>query len=232
MSSFLSSISLFSGLEANLLEELGSAAKKRSFIQDEIIFRSGEMADKLHLVTKGVVKLFNSRPGSAKEETVCVIHPGGFFCLAPVINKEELHINAKALQDVESLELSSDLIHDFIERSHPFAKNIIRHLSRKECDLCEEVCNLSLSTTKERLAKYLLDHADPRNISKAFSLRMNQTELASVLGTVRETVSRDLSDLRKSGLISLKQQAVSILNEEELKKLCSFKEKISSLPVL
>lgn len=232
MSSQLSNSSLFNGVEAQDLEVLHTAPILKIFAQDEIVFRNGDMADSIHIVIEGAVKLFNARPGSAKEETVCVIHPGGFFCLAPVINKETLHINAKAIEDTKTQEVSAEIIHELIEKSHPFAKNVIRHLSRKECDLCEEVCNLSLSTTKERLAKYLLDHADQRNISEPFSLRMNQTELASVLGTVRETVSRDLSDLRKSGLISLKQQDVTILNEEELRKLSSLKAQSSSLPVL
>jgi CRP-like cAMP-binding protein len=232
MSGILSSIKLFSGLEPAHLEELEDSLVPQDFSQDEFVFRSGEMANKIYVVTEGSVKLFNSRPGSAKEETVCVIHPGGFFCLAPVINKEELHINAKALIETKTLEISSVMIHNLIEVSHPFSKNVIRHLSRKECDLCEEVCNLSLSTTKERLAKYLLDHADPRNISQAFPLRMNQTELASVLGTVRETVSRDLSDLRKADVISLKHQLLTIKDEVELRKIASRKAKKNSLTVL
>ncbi len=224
MKDFLSSIALFKGLEDSLFDELMKQVTEESFPKDQILFRSGENADKLFIVTKGSIKLYNSRPGSNKEETVCIIQQGSFFCLAPLINGEKFISNAKALEDSSALEVSSGLIHGLIEKSHPFAKNVIRYLSKKECELCEEVCNLSLSTTKERLAKYLLEQSHSEDISQAFPLGMNQTELASFLGTVREIVSRDLSDFRKAGIITIKEKMVRIENEEELNKLLSYKE--------
>src|SRR5690606_11400972 len=109
------------------------------------------------------------------------------------------------------------IIQQGVDQSHAFSKKIILYLAGKECDLCEEVCDLSLSTTKERLAKYLLKHFNNAEESRFFDLPLKQSELASHVGTVRETLSRDLADLKKAHIIETKKSSVRVIDYEELK---------------
>lgn len=214
MSRPFSEITLFAGISTPDVQSLQKAVITRRAKKHEVIFRKNDPIEYLYLVESGRMKLYNFRKGSEKEETVCIIGAGGYFCLAPLLTQSNFHIHAKALEDSELVLIPKKIILELVERSHTFSKNIIRALAGKECELCEEVCDLSLSTTKERLAKYLLGLFDPNK--KNIPLSLNQSELASHLGTVRETLSRDLAGFKKSGIISMKNQKISILKADEL----------------
>ena len=224
MTDFLNNIGLFADVESDHLDRVYDASQVHSYQKDEVIFQRGELADALYILQEGQVKLYNSRKGTAKEELVCLIGPGQTFCLAPTLSRESLHINASALVPSKALVIPRQLLEQLIESSHRFAKNVIRYLADKECQMCEEVCSLSLSTTRERLAQYLLREYHRQKPPKPFVLQLSQAELASHLGTVRETLSRDLAALKKSGYIDMTDGTIAILKEPELRQLAGFDE--------
>ena len=61
----LSQFSLFNGLPESLLGEIAAMSKEASYKKDELVFREGESADKLHFLIKGSIALrvkLTSRP--------------------------------------------------------------------------------------------------------------------------------------------------------------------------
>ena len=78
-----------------------------------------------------------------------------------------------------------------------------------------KIKNLGLRDTKGRVATLLLNlyrkHGDENN---EFTLELNRQEMASLLGTTRETVSRTLSEFRNEGLIELDGNRVKIKDLE------------------
>ncbi|GEM_PF-3740880 len=226
MKSLLSEVSIFqniSGLDCSSLEK---KIEVKKFKKGDVLFNQGDPANRLFVINKGFVKLFRCRQGSQKEEIVCLVRPQEYCCLAPVLTRPLFHLGAKAIVDTEAVIIPKQSLISLLNRSHVFAKNIVIALAGKECDLCEEVCDLSLQTSKERLAKYLLEQTSKER--KTFSLNLTQSQLAAHLGTVRETLSRDFSALKKAKLIRLHKGLISILNEAELIRLggrkneCSF----------
>ena len=221
MRDFLSKIDLFRGLSQEDYEFLYQQSDVIHFDKHQQIFRKGDSAECLYVLRSGMVKLYNLRKGTGKEEIVCLIKPLEFYCLAPLLSRELLHIHAMALESSETLRIPKKTLEVLIERSHQFSKNVIQNLAGKECDLCEEVCDLSLSTTKERLAKYLLEEFQKHQKTGALTLSLNQAQLASYLGTVRETVSRDLGSLKKARVIESKKGKISLLNPDELVQIAN-----------
>ncbi len=226
MTSLLSEVSIFRGLAKSDHALLKKSGIIKKFKKGDSLFQEEEHADRLFIVTKGLVKLFRLQSGSPKEEIVCFVRPPGYCCLAPVLARSLFHINATAIADTETIVFSKETVLNLIDCSHVFAKNIIHILAEKECDLCEEVCELSLKTTKERLASYLLEHASQAS-KKTFPLNLNQAQLAAHLGTVREKLSRDFSALKKAKMIRLHKGLISILNEPELDRLAGKKNECS-----
>lgn len=217
----LQSHPLFAELSKESLEILEKSAKKMTLKKNTQVFSQGDRCEYLYILTKGQVKLYRSRKGSTKEEIVCVIDPDGYFCLAPLLSRDSFHISAKTLKESELWSIPRETILKLIDLSHEFAKKIISSLAQKECSLCEEVCDLSLSTTKERLAKYLFDLS--QNSRKPFTLPLHQSDLASHLGTVRETLSRDLASLKKARIIKISKGTCEILNTAELSSIANKK---------
>ncbi|MDP2691294.1 MAG: Crp/Fnr family transcriptional regulator [bacterium] len=219
MQDFFSQIDLFSHLTSGDYALLKEHAKLTTVHKGELIFRNGDPSSNLYLLKQGSVKLYNIRRGSEKEEITCLMGTGEVFCLAPLLSREQFHVNAQALEESEMIIIPELAIQALIRQSHPFAQRVIRFLAKKECDLCEEVCDLSLSTTKERLAKYLFREYERNRHADSFPLPLNQSQLASYLGTVRETLSRDLADLKKAHIIKAEKGLISVLNPGELQQV-------------
>lgn len=217
---FLSQVPLFIDLQADELELLCDTSEVIKVKPDDVIFRSGHQANTLYIVATGQVKMYQSRKGSHKEEIVCIVRPKQYFCLAPVLSREVMHINAKALEETKLISIPKSVIDELIQESHPFSKRVIQHLAIKECGLCEQVCDLSLNSPKERLAKYLLEQFQQTE-KKTIQLRLKRTELASHLGTVRESLSRYFTAFKKAGIISLQGKKVQLHDLRALEDIAS-----------
>lgn len=223
-------ISIFYNLPKAELEHIEQKALPMIAKKGKLIFKAGDPADFLYVIKKGSVKLFRNRKGSEKEEIVCVIRENGHFCLAPLLTEADEHMNAGAIEETQILAISKKNLLELMDSSHAFAKNLIRALAGKECRLCEEVCDLSLATTKERLAKYLLSLYEEHGRKPRFHVPLTQSALASYLGTVRETLSRDLGALRKAKVISFTNKKFQIISPKELSRIAGDSEKL--LPVI
>ena len=90
--------------------------------------------------------------------------------------------------------------------------------SRRLRQLTSLIEELSLYDTKLRLAKHLLKHAKTVDNRLVCSLDISKKELASLLGTIPETLSRTLQYWQKKGFITIqdKGKSIVILNSDEL----------------
>lgn len=218
---------LFCDLADADYEFLTKAVTVKKVANNSKIFSGGKELNFLYVLKSGLVKLYNQSKASKKQEIVCVIKPGEFFCLSPILTNQISHINSRAIENCELITVSAEAIRTLVRASHPFAQRVIEFLAHKESSLCKDICSLSLANTKERLAKYLLKEYD-RQHSASFKLPLNQGQLAAFLGTVREVVSRDLADLRKANIISSNKGQISVIDESSLQKIAKgFSSRIS-----
>jgi CRP/FNR family transcriptional regulator len=79
--------------------------------------------------------------------------------------------------------------------------------------------NLSLKEVHERLAAYLLHMADLQNNPDTIQLDINKGQLASLLGTIPETLSRILTRLHNDSLIEVTGRKIKIVNRQGLQML-------------
>jgi len=66
------------------------------------------------------------------------------------------------------------------------------------------------------LHRMSLDHGVKTHKGIEVELPITRAELASMVGTSRETVTRMLSEMRRKGIIDMKRQKITVLNEREL----------------
>ncbi|MDF2379029.1 MAG: Crp/Fnr family transcriptional regulator [Candidatus Gracilibacteria bacterium] len=211
--------SLFTGLDVTDRSFLNNHVEVQTFIKDSFIFNKGDQADMLYVLKSGLLKMTQFRSGTTKEEIVCLIDIGDQFCLAPLLEEATHHMSAIAIEKCEVYVLKRADIMNLIDQSHDFSRRVIKVLAKKECDLCEEVCDLSLNTTKERLAKYLLKQFEKKGNAEPFQIPLSQSDLAGFLGTVRESVSRDLAAFKKAQLIQVEQGNIKVLDYDGLKRM-------------
>ncbi len=81
--------------------------------------------------------------------------------------------------------------------------------------------DLSLKEVPARLAAYLLSHSDRREGATEFELEIPKGQLASLLGTIPETLSRILAKMVKEGLIVSSGPRITIMDKSGLQELAA-----------
>ncbi len=214
---FLDDTLLFGGLEAEVRERLASIALPRSFSRGELIFSEGDPAEGFHLVRKGRVKVFQLS-AEGKEQILHVLWPGEPFGEVAVFAGMNYPAYSEAMERTETLFFRRDAFLNLIGSDPIIASNMLAVLSLRLRQFARMIENLSLKEVPARLAAYLLS-VKPEDRSKVH-LSISKSQLANLLGTVPETLSRVLSRFQSQGMIRVKGREIEILDQEALEEIC------------
>lgn len=125
-----------------------------------------------------------------------------------------------ALSDCKVMIIHPEKILNFCNKACSFHNtillNIIRVVAKKACDLNRKVEYLMLKTIKGKLSRYLLEQNELVG-SPEFVLPLNREKLADFLDVSRPSMSRELGQMRNSGIIDFKGNSMRILDEEKLR---------------
>lgn len=128
----------------------------------------------------------------------------------------------QALSDCTLMIVHPENILKMCQRACTFHKvilaNLVRVVSKKACDLNRKVEYLSIKSIKGKLSKYLLEQSDLTG-SFTFKLPLNREMLADFLNISRPSMSRELGDMRDSGIIEFYKDSFRILDVGGLKAL-------------
>lgn len=216
MKQFLSKIHLFKGLPEKEYDFLEQHSQQKKLEKNDTIFEKGGAPDHLYVLKEGKAKLFDERKITQREEIIQVFSAEDVLDLASLFNQQPYPLSAQALESGEIISFPVSSLRELTDRSQIFLQNAADLLAKTTYELIEGMSDLSLSTTKERLAKYLLKEYHQQKSARSFRLPLNQSQIASHLGTVREIVSRDLASLKKARVIESNQGQIAVLNPEEL----------------
>ena len=213
----------FSSLCGEALAQFVAIAPEVSYSRGELLFLEEETPTHVFVICSGRVKLtVTSRDG--KVVILRVAGPGGILCLSAAMSGTPNETSAEA---TELCRVKAIRVSDFLRflQTHPEASAEATNclLSDYRVTL-NNVCRLALPTTVAgRLASLLLDWLDARPASSSnarrFMLTLTQEEVASMVNTSRETVSRILHQFQEEKLISIKGASVTILRPETLEEL-------------
>jgi len=146
--------------------------------------------------------------------------PGDCFGTSSVVDGEPRPQTAEAFEAVE-LQVFDRTVIDRLRRDHPEMNDaLLKLLSRHMRLLSDYFAGATLDEVSFRLAQRLVDVADsfgvPNDEGIAFSTRLSQSELASMVGTARQTVNRMLQNFQDKGWVSIRGGEIILTNLPEL----------------
>jgi CRP-like cAMP-binding protein len=224
LSKLLKRSPLFAGLNEKELKEIIAIASLKQVEKRKIIFSDCDEANGLYVVLSGKVKLYKVS-SEGKEQILHVISPPEAFGEASLFLKGSHPFYAETLSDGQFLFFPKRDFLRLIKKNSRLSANMsvaLSHYVKKYASLIED---LSLKEVPSRIAKYLLDLSvklpkeakDPMEVE----LDLDRSQLASRLGTVRETLSKNLAKMKAKGIIDVKKNKVLILNREALEKIAA-----------
>jgi CRP/FNR family cyclic AMP-dependent transcriptional regulator len=187
-----------------------------------VLFVEGQDPRGIFIICSGQVKLTASS-ADGKTLIVSTSQAGDVLGLSSAILGETYPLTAETLEPCQISFIRRDDFLRLVHTSGEVSLRITETLSRKYRHAQQEVRSLGLShSAAERLAALLLEWAEGKeNGSSAVRLKVlfTHAEIAQMIGTTRETVTRLLSDFRSKGLLQIKGSTFVIPDRSQLEQM-------------
>ncbi len=215
---WLGETTLFSGMADQHLRDLSGIAMVVSYKRRATIFSEGDQGNGFYLVKEGKVKIFMISP-DGKEQILHIFGPGEPFGEVPVFAGQSFPAHAVALETSRLVFLPRDDFIALVAANPALALNLLAALSQRLRQFTKMIDALSLKEVPGRLAAHLLFLSKKQSAGDQLQLELSKTQLASLLGTIPETLSRMLSKLQREGFITLEGASIAIVDREGLEEL-------------
>ena len=221
----IAAIPLFEGLSQRQYDELARIAVDRSYKRGQIIFSEGDEGIGLYVLIAGKVKVFKlSLEG--KEQILHLFEPGEPFGEASVFAGQPFPAHAEALEKSRIFFFPRAGFIELIKGDPSLALNMLAILSRRLRKFTVLVEDLSLKEVPGRLAAYLLYVSEQRADSEDLKLDIAKNQLASLLGTIPETLSRVLTRMVGQRLIQVEGSRIRIVDRRGLAELAQAERRL------
>ncbi len=200
--------------------ELKAKGKIRSFANKQIIYIENDDPNYLYYINKGQVKTYK-RFKDGRELSDTLYKAGDFFGYESICNGVSYTENAATLTESEVVLIAKHDFLDYILNHQEVAAVFISLLSGSVIDKQEQMLQLAYFSVRKRVAEALVQVALKfgNNNDDTCILKISRDDLAALVGTASETVSRMLADFKEESLIAKKGNAIQILSIEKLKNI-------------
>jgi CRP/FNR family transcriptional regulator, cyclic AMP receptor protein len=215
----LRSVPLFSDLEQGELESFSRVAVPRAFPAATRVFHEGDHSDACYIIRSGSFRVTREH-SDGRAITLATLGPGDIFGELAMLDGEVRSASVEALEDGELLALPASEVRALLARHPEITVKLVAALVRRLRTANERISRQSFQTVPSRVAgvlTQLVAEEGPGREGGEVTIRMNQADLAQLAGTSRESVSRFLADLERSGIVRPGRGRVTVLEPEKLR---------------
>ncbi len=211
----LSQTSLFRGVAPEALDDVARRVQVKTRPAASTIVAQDETGDAMFVLVSGRAKvvLFGE---NGRELMLRALEPGDAFGEMALIDDRPRSANVVAVDDVTMLVLERDALAQHLAAHPRTAFNLMSELSARLRQADETIANLALFDVEARLARTLerlateVTHPQRSDEGLVLARRPTQQELANMVGSCRETISRTFTSLVKRGLLVPRGRALLI----------------------
>ncbi|CVK18648.1 MULTISPECIES: Crp/Fnr family transcriptional regulator [Sporomusa] len=218
---YLKHLPIFEELAPVDLAAIDNVTVERRYKKNMIIFMEGEPGEGFHYVKSGKVKIVKMAQ-DGREHIINILGPGEVFAEVLLFNRGPYPATSVALEDSVIGIIKNVELENVVVDNPRIALHIIRVMNKKLLHAQMKIKTLALSDTFARTAQILgrLAQQYGREVTGGIRIDIDMTrqDLANLVGTTRETVSRVLSSMKKDKVIDLAEQQIIILDEQRLSR--------------
>ncbi|NIM22393.1 MAG: cyclic nucleotide-binding domain-containing protein [Candidatus Latescibacteria bacterium] len=213
---------LFSVLRGEQIDRLDREKMTREYQRGDVIFYENTPAFAIYCIFTGWVKVY--KVGSrAERQVVRLLGPGDVIGHRAVLANEPYSTTAEAIQTSLICSLPKESLFKMLEESPQLSMRLMGRLARELRVSEDQMVILSHKSVRQRAAQLLLllmrrsPEADDKYIELKIPIRRN--EMAQMIGTTPETLSRTLRYFGQRGLLQSTRTELRILDPEGLRQL-------------
>ena len=207
----LKRVSFFEGLDAVMLSELSSCLKPMDFPKDALVVSQDDPGDTMFIIERGRVKVVLYGE-TGREMILSMFRAGDVVGEMSLLDGQPRSANVIAVEESRLLSLSRRDFADLLKSQPAIALNVLEEMSIRLRRADDIIGNLALLDVYGRVARVLVHMAEREgeNTDEGIVIRERPTQqdLASMIGTSRETVSRVLSEFQRRGFLSMQGKKI------------------------
>jgi CRP/FNR family transcriptional regulator len=215
---------MFCNLNADALPAFDAIGAQRNLTRGAMLFQEGQSSDRIFVLCTGQVKLScTSKEG--KTLILKIAMPGDVLGLGAVISGSKYEVTAEVIEPTQVKCIQRLEFLSFLTRHGEASLNAAKALSEEYKSAFFDARRLALSgSAASRLAGLLLDWGRAASCGRPdlrFTMSLTHEEVANMVGSSRETVTRTLSKFKKDKLIQTKGASILIVSPRRLEELCA-----------
>jgi CRP/FNR family transcriptional regulator len=221
---YLKKIPVFADLPDEQLSQIHQRTNERMYRRGAVIFLEGDPGEGFHYVKSGKVKIVKATD-DGREHIIKLLSPGDLFAEVLLFNNLPYPATSIAVDDSCIGTIKNSDLERLILNNTMLALQLIKALSQRLLYAQQKIKNLALSDVLARTAETLLRLGQEHGVTGpggeiTIMLDMSRQDLASLVGTTRETVTRTLSSLKKEKIVDFDGQKLIILKPDKLLRYC------------
>lgn len=211
---------MFCRLTADQTERLNEAKTVYQFPRGKTIFYEGNPAFAVYCLHDGYIKLFKSSE-RGERHVIRLLAPGDVLGFRAVLADEDYAATAEAVTPATCCVIPKDALRELLQSSPELAFDMMSRLAIELRISEEHTLSLINKSVLERLAELLLRIVPDSRAAEPMPLvvPLQRTEMAQIIGTTPETLSRSLQQLARRKLIDVTRTQISVLDRDALKKV-------------
>ncbi len=192
---------------------VGVRVAERRFGARDIIYAPGDPDGQLHFLLEGTVRLYKIY-GGYKEATVALLAEGDVFGELSLEEMPRQNAFAEAVSDARVAVVRKSSLKEAIKRRPEFALKLFSSFSERFRQSDETIGGLLNREVSARLAT-LLSHlgdrfGEPDGSATTLKVRLTHQDLANMIFSTREAVSKEMSEFQRAGLIEVRNCRISV----------------------
>ncbi len=212
------------GFDLDDFEDAGIRVVERRFKPRDVIFTPGDPDDQLYFLVEGTVRLYKIY-GDYKEATTALLKDSGVFGKLSLVEGRWQDVFAEAVDEVRVASVQKAALTEVIRRRPDFAMKLFASFSerlRQSDEVIESLLHREVST---RLATLLLNlgerFGEDNGSGTALDMRLTHQDLANMIASTREAVSKVMSEFQRDGSIEVQNRKIVLVNKDALSERAS-----------
>lgn len=218
--SVLAEFSLFRNLEHDELAKVVDISIEREYPKGNHVFMQDEPLENVYFIHSGKVKIYKS-DANGKEQIVAILKKGEMFPHVGFFRKGGYPAFAEVLESTTLIVVPIAMFEKVLIENPQLCIKVFKVLGEKIVDLQDRLESQILNNTYEQIIKLLIRLArlHGKEVEKGVYIlkgEFTNRDLANMIGTTRETVSRTLTKMKKDGLIEVDTEGTMTIQPEQL----------------
>ena len=189
-----------------------------SFKKGELLFKQGVPMTHVIYIRKGFVKIFMENAGELV--VIGIAQPGTFVGIQALYGSPVFPFSVEAMTDTEVCMKDIVIFRELVLENSEFARGVIEVLNANLMQSYNRVFTLTTKQISARFSELLYYMRNVLYDSNPFELTVSRKELAELVSTTPESISRMLGEFKEQGILKVKGHKIEILDSDKLESMC------------